>query len=99
MRAKEKMQLVSTVSELTARVDEVRISDVTRNLIKCRAMLSNLFSHVVSSYYQVFPDADDLDDTKLDNFKNLWGKLDHEVARLTGDVIEVNLNDTDYKEL
>lgn len=100
METKVKMELVpTTAGEAVASIDATKISDVTKNLIKCRALVSDLWGYVVTSYCQVFPEADQVDDDPLDNFKDLCSKLGMEILRLMGDVIEENVIDTNFKEI
>lgn len=100
METKVKMELVpTTAGEAVARVDVARISDVTKNLIKCRAMVNDLWGYVVSSYIQVHPHADDVDDNTLDRFKDLCSQLGCEIISLIGDVTEENLVNSNFEEL
>lgn len=95
-----KMELVpATAGEAVARIEAAKLSDVTKNLIKCRAMVSDLWGYVVTSYIQVFPEADKIDDDTLDKFKDLCNQLGNEIITLIGDVMEANMGDMNFTEL
>ena len=94
------MELVpATAGEAVARIEAAKLSDVTKNLIKCRAMVSDLWGYVVTSYIQVFPEADKIDDDTLDKFKDLCNQLGNEIITLIGDVMEANMGDMNFTEL
>lgn len=100
METKIKMELVpTTAGEAVARVEAAKLSDVTKNLIKCRAMVSDLWGYVVTSYTQAYPFADDVNVRALDNFKDLCNQLGNEKTGLIGDVIEANMGDMDFTEI
>lgn len=100
METKVKMELVpATAGTSTASIETAKVSDVTKNLIKCRAMVSDLWGYVVTSYIQVFPHADDVNDNTLDKFKDLCDQLSCEIINLTGDVMEENLASTNFDEI
>lgn len=95
-----KMELVpATAGEAVARIEAAKLSDVTKNLIKCRAMVSDLWGYVVTSYIQVFPEADKIDDDTLDKFKDLCNQLGNEIITLIGDVMEANMGDMNFTEI
>ena len=94
------MELVpATAGEAVARIEAAKLSDVTKNLIKCRAMVSDLWGYVVTSYIQVFPEADKIDDDSLDKFKDLCNQSGNEIITLIGDVMEANMGDMNFTEL
>ena len=100
MKADVKMELVpTTAGTAVSRVETANLSDVTKNLIKCRAMVSDLWECVVTSYAQTFPETNDINDNTLDNFKDLCGRLGIEIMILTSDVMEATILDTDFKEI
>ena len=100
METKVKMELVpTTAGEAVASIEGAKLSDVTKNLIKCRALVSDLWGYVVTSYIQVFPEADQVNDDTLDNFKDLCGRLGIEIMNLTSDVMEAKVMDTNFEEI
>lgn len=100
METKVKMELVpTTAGEAVASIDAANLSDVTKNLIKCRAMVSDLWGYVVTSYIQVFPEADKIDDNTLDKFKDLCNQLGCEIVTLTADVMEGNFTASNFEEI
>lgn len=100
METKVKMELVpSTAGEAVASIEAAKISDVTKNLIKCRALVSDLWGYVVTSYIQVFPEADKIDDNTLDKFKDLCNQLGCEILGLISDVMEAKVMDTNFEEI
>lgn len=100
METKVKMELVpTTAGEAVASIDAAKISDVTKNLIKCRALVSDLWGYVVTSYIQVFPEADKIDDNTLDKFKDLCNQLGCEIVTLTADVMEGNFTASNFENI
>ncbi|EEX17261.1 hypothetical protein HMPREF0973_02837 [Prevotella veroralis F0319] len=100
MEADVKMELVpTTAGTAVSRVEAVNLSGVTKNLIKCRAMVSDLWECVVTSYAQTFPETNDVNDNTLDTFKDLCGRLGIEIMNLTSDVMEATILDTNFKEI
>ncbi|WP_270776028.1 hypothetical protein [Segatella buccae] len=95
-----KMELVPTVDGTSmAKADVAKISEVTKNLIKSRAMIDDLWGCVVTSYIQVFPYADNVDDNTLDKFKDLCSQLGCEIIGLIGDVMEETLINSNFEEI
>lgn len=100
MEADVKMELVpTTAGTAVSRVEAATLSDVTKNLIKCRAMVSDLWECVVTSYIQVFPETDKIDDNTLDKFKDLCNQLGCEIVTLTADVMEGNFTASNFEEI
>jgi hypothetical protein len=95
-----KMKLVPMVAGTSmAKADVAKISEVTKNLIKSRAMIDDLWGCVVTSYIQVFPYADNVDDNTLDKFKDICTQLECEVISLIGDVMEETLINSNFEEI
>jgi hypothetical protein len=54
---------------------------------------------VVTSYIQVFPEADKIDDNTLDKFKDLCNQLGCEIVALIADVMEGNFTASNFEEI
>lgn len=90
---------VPSTNEMMSNAENIKISEETKNLIKCRALLSDLYEYVVNSYARVFPDTADIKDETLDNFKDAHDKLDYELMNLIRDVVEERTLNSKYTEL
>ena len=90
---------VLSINKMVANSESIKISEETMNLIKCRALLSDLFEYVVNSYARVFPDTADIKDETLDSFKDAHAKLDYEIVELIRDVVDERTLDSNYTEL
>uniref|UniRef100_A0AB33JTP6 Uncharacterized protein n=1 Tax=Prevotella sp. GTC17262 TaxID=3236797 RepID=A0AB33JTP6_9BACT len=90
---------VPSTNEMMSNAENIKISEETKNLIKCRALLSGLYEYVVNSYAIVFPDTIDIKDETLDKFKDAHNRLDYELLNLIRDVVEERTLDSKYKEL
>lgn len=90
---------VPSVNELMGNAENIKISEDTMNLIKCRALLSDLYEYVVNSYARVFPETADIKNETLDNFKDAHAKLDYEVVGLIRNVVEERTLGSKYTEL
>ena len=84
---------------MVANAESIKISEETMNLIKCRALLSDLFEYVVNSYARVFPNTVDIKEETLDSFKDAHAKLDYEIVGLIRDVVDERTLDSNYTEL
>lgn len=90
---------VPSTNELMSNAENIKISEETKNLIKCRALLSDLYGYVVYSYARVFPATADIKDETLDKFKDAHDKLDYELMELIRDVVEERTLNSNYTEL
>lgn len=88
-----------SINKMVANAESIKISEETMNLIKCRALLSDLFEYVVNSYARVFPNTVDIKEETLDSFKDAHAKLDYEIVGLIRDVVDERTLDSNYTEL
>lgn len=88
-----------SINKMVANAESIKISEETMNLIKCRALLSDLFEYVVNSYARVFPNTVDIKEETLDSFKAAHAKLDYEIVGLIRDVVDERTLDSNYTEL
>lgn len=96
---KPTLNVAPTVSDSTRNVEEITVSEPTRNLIKSRALLFDLLGYVVSSMEQLYPYIDKIDCSDLEAFKEAFFNLDEELVKLLSRLIDTTLQDSNYKEL
>lgn len=87
-------ELIST--ECQQAVESIKLSDETKALLKCKAMLSDVYQTVSNACLSF--DSRTCDE-RTEKFYNKLEELNNELMIIIGDVVEIKSVQTDYKEI
>lgn len=84
---------------LSKQVGSIGISCQTRNLIKCYAVIDDVYGYVVDAILSVYPESADMQGGILDDFKKAYSSVETELMKLIAIMIEQNMTESKFKEL
>lgn len=96
MEAKKMNVNVPDFSDLSKNANNIVITDQTKNLIKCFAVLDDVYECVAYTMLNTYTDAGE-ETGILDDFDTAHKKLVDEVMKLISTSIEVTMSNSNFK--
>lgn len=87
---------VPDFSDLSKNANNIVITDQTKNLIKCFAVLDDVYECVADAMFNIYTDAGE-ETGILDGFDASHKKLVDEVMKLISTSIEVTMSNSNFK--
>lgn len=84
---------------LSKQAASIGISWQTQNLIKCYAVLDDMFGYVVDTILSVYPESEDMQGGMLDDFKKAHSIAEKELMKLIATMMEQKLSESDFEEI
>lgn len=89
---------VPDFSNLSKNANEITITDQTKNLIKCLAVLNDVYECITDTILNVYTDAG-AEGGILAGFDAAHDKLTDEVMKLVSTSIEVTMSESSFKHM
>lgn len=99
MEEEVKLYRLSKELEMVRNAETIKIGGETLDLIKCRAMLNEIYDYVVSLIIHEYPSELHKKGGIIDTFKGGYGKMDEELVKVIIKFTTANMMDTGFTEI
>ena len=94
-----KLYRLSKELEMVRNAESIKIGGETHDLIKCRAMLNEIYDYVVGLIMCEYPSESDNKGGMIDTFKVEYEKIDEELMKVIIKFATANMLDSSFTEI